>query len=605
MAQIVNIEEAFPGAARVSFNDGSQMTVPKSSLPPQLQLQNSGATAQNMSVDPGMSRTDEAPPVPPPTGPSMTYGSGQSIGPSNAGEFGTKWGSEPVAQPAPVQPATQPAPPQMQAPMSYTQALLAELRSPTKRVPGSPAFDPQKEASRRSPVPVSQTVQSAHARAYDPAALQDAQEKEQKALEMQAEGNMLQANAKLQADRVMHTEVSNLYRQQQAEQAARETDFYSKQQALDDDAKAVAAREIDPNRVFKNMSIFQSLGLAIAAGLKGYATQGRDNSVMDSLMHRMDADIRAQEHDIANSKGRVDNALYRLSQQFGSIQAGKAALKDQQLSVIMAKNTATASEIGTAVAKSNADAANMKLQAEQAKLREQRWSEAQGQTSTTTAAAMMSPRAATAAHDVTKPLAERVKNNASADKIEEDAATREGKQLANLEKRGELTGAIPGKASAEITKYGEDRLKTEGAKELVQRFMDANGIKKGSDGTWQSSKSQMAGIGPSNLWEPGSWQTAEGKKNNADLNQLKAAIAFVMYGASTPEQLETVDKLFLSRTNEEALSAGLGATLEAANSKLRTLDAAYGSKVVQEFERRRATQGKERQATQAGISEPE
>ena len=608
--QITNVEDLVgsPGAVRATFEDGTSMVVPRSKLPPQLQLANSGATAQNMSVDPGVGS-----PAP------MA-----STGPTNPQEFATKWEGPPVAPqqasdfaPQPVgQPPMRPITVQSggdfvggmdapQAPIDPRQLEIARLRSPYKVVRGSPAFDPKKEAARRSPVPVSQTIQQSGARAYDPEALQDAQEKERKALEMQAEGNMLQANAKLQADQIMHQEVSNLYRQQQAEQQAREAEFNSKQATLDDEAKAVAAREIDPNRVFKNMSIFQSLGLAIAAGLKGYASQGRDNSVMDSLMHRMDADIRAQEHDIQVSKGRVDNALARLSQQFGSIQAGKAALKDQQLSVIMAKNTATAAEIGTAIAKANADAANLKLEAEQAKLREQRWSEAQGQTTIGTSAAMMSPKAATRGGLARKSDAESLKGWEAADKLEGNKATTEGKQLENLEKRGELTGAIPGKASEQVTKYGAERLKVEGAKARIQSWMGRNGIKKDDRGNYVTTSSQIPGVGPSNLWEPGSWQSETGKRNNAELNQMKADIALIMYGASTPEQLATVDDLFLSRTNEGNLAAGLGAVLEATDGKLRTLDAAYGGKTVKEFESRRSQMGAEKKALQAGISEPE
>jgi hypothetical protein len=349
--------------------------------------------------------------------------------------------------------------------------------------------------------------------------LRDAQEKEQKALEMQAEGNMLQASAKLQADRLEASEVSNLYQQRLAEQQAREADFNSKQADLDDEAKAVAAREIDPNRVFKNMSIFQSLGLAIAAGLKGYATQGRDNSVMDSLMHRMDADIRAQEHDIQTSKGRVDNALSRLSQQFGSIQAGKAALKDQQLSVIMAKNTATASEIGTAVAKSNADAANQKLLAEQAKVREQRWSESQGQTSVATSAAMVSPKAATRGGLARKSDAESLKGWEAADKLESNQANTEGKQLENLKTRGEITGDLPGKEGGQLQEHlGKNLSEVAQLRSQVDNILSMSGITQDKVGHAQHGDIPGVGAGYKLLQ-----LTPAGLVFGESLNQLAAS----------------------------------------------------------------------------------
>ena len=608
MAQIINIEDLqdTPGAARVSFDDSSSMVVPKSVLPPQLQLQSSGATAQLMSEDPGMSRSDAAPPGPAMSSAPSPAPAPVSVGPSSEGEFLSKYGA-PTPAPQPMQPMQAPEPqqqPQMEI-LSSTERAARALESPYRYVPGSPAFDPKKEAAKRSAVPVSQTEARTGMRDYDPQAVSYYQTLESMAASTKAEADKLQADNQLKQQQMLADQQNRFIQQQVVEQKAQEDAYNSKMQGLEQEAKAVAQREINPDRVFQNQSVFQTLGFAVAAGLTARANPGGPNQVLSMIEKRVDTDIRAQEHDILNSKSAVDNALSRQQAQWGSIQNAKSALKVQQYEALKQKIMASSAEVGTKVASLNADAMLTALSAKQAQEAEKLRVESKGVGSVSTASAMMSPRAATSGGLRPKTADQYSKDVGKAAELRDKSATTEGKQLGNLEKRAELTGAIPGKASAEITKYGEDRLKTEGAKELVQRFMAANGIKKGEDGTWQSSKSQMAGIGPSNLWEPDSWQTAEGKKNNADLNQLKAAIAFVMYGASTPEQLETVDKIFLSRTNEESLSAGLGATLEAANSKLRTLDAAYGSKVVSEFERRRATQGKEKKAKQAGISEPE
>jgi hypothetical protein len=602
-----------PGAARITYEDGTSQTMPRNRLPPELQLQNAGAMAQNMSM-------------PEPQAPMV------STGPANPGEFSAKWESPQVqdvqpqmtqgqkvqylqqmAAPIPIAtPARYVAPP-TPAPMSPRDAEIARLESPYRRVAGTAAFDPKVEAARRSAVPVSQTVQTSSARAYDPAAVVDWQEKERKALELKSEADMLQASSEVQAKELMHTEVSNLYRQQQAEVQRAEQDFAEKQQGLESEAKAIASREVDPNRAFKNMSVFQILGLSIAAGLKGYATQGRDNSIMDSLMHRMDADIRAQEFDIQNAKGRTENALFRMSQQFGSLQAGKAALKDLQMSVMKSEIASKTAGVGTAIAKANGDAMMARIDAEQGKLREQRWSEAQGQATVQTSVAMMSPRAAKSGGLVLKGDSERLKGFESADKLRENQASTEGKQLANLEKRNEIISGKPTNATQQkaqqydqdnVTKYGKERAELLDTINTSRKFIELNGIKKDENGNWVKTNG-IAGVGFGTSVYPEAWDSHEGQTNLQDLRQVGAMGAKSIYGILTSAEKASFQEDFLPVNNEDRLVKGVGSIVDKAEAKLKDLDAAYGPKVTKEFEQRRATMGAEKTKTHAAISEPE
>jgi hypothetical protein len=611
--QITSINDVLetPGAARVWFEDGTSMVVPRSqlpqvqaenaaapALPPQLSLGQSGATSQNMSV--------------PPTEPNA------SVGPTNSQEFTTRWANEPIPQnqaqdfapaqaPAPIASPDQQGQQQeipAQPPLSNLDKLRGRLDSPYKIVAGSPEVSPR-TAARRFTVPVSETTKVEGGHAFDPQAVEQYQKWAMEAAQKKAEADALQAQNDLQIQRGVATEAQKIYQQQWAEQKAAEDHYTSQVSALNDDAKAVANRQINPDRVFQNMSGWQTLGLAIAAGLTGFATRGQGpNQILSMMEHKVDQDIRAQEHDIANKKSGVDNALSRLSQQWGSLQAGKAALKAQQYEVIKQNLAVKAAEIGTKPAQMRSDAMIQDLASKQAQEFEQLRVASMGAVTKQTSSAYVDPRRATAGGIIPKTQAELLRDQKAKTELEGTQATTQGKQLENLEKRGELTGEIPGKASTQVTQYGEKRAEIMDTINMARQFMDRNGVTKDKDGNWVPTKG-IPGIGFGTSVYPESFDTDAGQTNLQQVRQIGAMGAKAIYGILTATEKASFAEDFLPISNEKRLVKGVGSIIDKAEAKLRDLDASYGQKPVKEFEARRSAMGAEKAAKRQRISEPE
>lgn len=132
----------------------------------------------------------------------------------------------------------------------------------------------------------------------------------------------------------------------QSDVAKRETAWQNAWNKFQDDNET--GNKVDPNRLFKSGGIGAGLAI-IGAALERAGSVYAHQSGPTTLDKMLDRDIRAQEADIAARRGRANNQLMILSQQFGSIDAGKVALKisqkqalDSKLGELMATNAAPA-----------------------------------------------------------------------------------------------------------------------------------------------------------------------------------------------------------------------------------------------------------------------
>lgn len=460
-----------PGAALISTPDGGRITVPRDRLP-QLGLAAAGATAQMQQ-------------------------------PNNAEEFAAKWGSQPVqstmasdAPAPPMQPRIQqqgdmavPADSQqgqarpyqeVQRPPTGQDITLDELRSNYKYSGGTPGFDPSRYDASQKTVRSGQTTQVQGAREFDPGAVEQYQQWEKEAFETGVKASQMQAQNDAAVQKIAAEENAKMLAQQENEQRAMEDRYNSRMASLQEEAKAIGSKEIDPKRAFSNMGTFQKLMLVAASGLSGYATKGQKNVALEQMEATIDRDIRAQEQQLQNSKSTVDNALGRLSQEWGSIQAGKAALRVEQREALKQRLGALAAETGQQAAMVKAQAAIQALDAQQAKDFETLRVASLGETTTATQARFMAPRAATGGGMVRKSLKERAADLQTAQSIERGDISNDEGQLKNIEKRADLQGMSPAKAKeidSQVVAYSERRKAFDETDELVKRFAADNNLK--------------------------------------------------------------------------------------------------------------------------------
>lgn len=301
-------------------------------------------------------------------------GSTQTVPSSSLPQFAPK--PQPVAAPA-IDAPPQYAIPSQQQPNGPVERQTRNMMTPyglplqdVQRLaeqkvyqPGRAAYDPNAVVAKQVPVPVSRQTQVQGAKPYDESEYWTPQANEANAQRIKGEADVLAANTDLQIQRSAQMEMQSLQQQQAAKLKADEDNYNERMASLNEEAAAVARKEINPDRVFQNMGTGQKLMFALAGAFSGYATQGQRNPAAEYISHMIDVDVRAQEHAISRQQGNVDNALSRLSQQWGSIEAGRSALKVQQAEVMKQKLATMVAESGTKRAVANAKIAQASLDA--------------------------------------------------------------------------------------------------------------------------------------------------------------------------------------------------------------------------------------------------
>lgn len=492
-----------PSAVLVSTPDGGRITVPRDRLP-QLGLAASGATAQNMSTpEPMMSVSapvteatlQRTTPSVSDVGPSM------SMAPAPAENMSMVNAS--YASDAPKEQETQ-LYQQPQRQPTAQELLIDELQSGYKRVAGTKAFDPVKYDASQKAVRAGQTTQVQGAREFDPGAVEQYQQWEKEAFETGVKASQMQAENDVATQKIAAEENAKLLAKQAEEQKAMEDSYNSRVASLQDEAKAIGAKQVDPKRVFSSMGTFQKLMLVAASGLSGYATKGQKNVALEQMEATIDRDVRAQEQQLQNSKSNVDNALSRLSQEWGSILAGKAALRVEQREALKHRLGAIAAETGQQAAMVKAQAAIQALDAQQAKDFETLRVASMGETTTATQARFMAPRAATAGGLVRKSLKERAADLQTAQKIEQGDISNEEGTLKNIERRKSLSGEVPSEVEAKNIPHAREQL-GKGLAEVanlrtnVEQIMSRAGITVDKDGNAVHGSIPGVGIGYSVL----------------------------------------------------------------------------------------------------------
>jgi hypothetical protein len=369
MAQIIS-REPMPGsggrAEVLRFDDGTSLTIPAGAGP----MSQAGPVVSSAPTAPQPVLMQGAP------GDTM-----QSREPPPAQPQGGV-----PAQPPPRQQVIDPM-----TPYGVPLSVVADIANARKAVPGRAAYDPRAVVAAQVPVPVQRQMQTVGAQPFDPEKLAEIHRKETEAADLNAEASQMQAANNLQIQHAMYSEAQDIAQQQAAKQRAAEDQYARGMSQLTQEAQAVAQKQINPNRVFENMGVGQKIMLGLSAAMSGYATQGRENPAMQYVMKLVDNDIRAQQNQIERQQGTADNALARLSQQWGGIQAGAAALRVQQLEVGKQRALAMGAELGTPIAQARSQALAAQLEAAQQRELVTLQNAARGQVTQTEVAQMQIP----------------------------------------------------------------------------------------------------------------------------------------------------------------------------------------------------------------------
>jgi hypothetical protein len=240
----------------------------------------------------------------------------------------------PVQQPAPL-PQLSP----MQAAAAYMSPEELAVRAATRVVPGRPAVtQEQLEQAAKSGTFVPQSeahgVVGANTAAYED--IQKIQDARIEAAHQQAIAEKLQANANLDNSAAAAAEAQKRASVETLMQQQRENDW-NDQYAQLQQQMAPENNRINPTRYFSNAGVLGSALAIIGAGFEARAAARRGTPNPQTLMKLIDNDIRTQQLEMMRKGQAANNQLALLSQQWGSIESGRQALKVAQLDEINSK----------------------------------------------------------------------------------------------------------------------------------------------------------------------------------------------------------------------------------------------------------------------------
>jgi hypothetical protein len=307
----------------------------------------------------------------------------------------------PVAPPAAIS-APQAPPVQAGAPNPIEQAsqmsdndlaLLASIR----RSPGTPGVTQeqlQQQAAQGTALPqaVSSTISGANEAAYGD--VQKIEEARIEAAHQQSIAEKLQANANLDNAQAASIAARQNAEAATAEQAEREAAWQQKWDQFQQQTSP-ENNKVDPNRFFSRAGVLGSI-LAVVGSIyeaKGAALGHTQNP--QTVMRLIDNDIRTQQLELMQKGQPANNQLSRLSQQWGSIDAGRQALKVSQLQATEAEMRNVAAQTSDPARKAQIDAQTAALDAQTAAESAKLKAIYGGQQTATQQSAVVYPRKAT------------------------------------------------------------------------------------------------------------------------------------------------------------------------------------------------------------------
>lgn len=173
---------------------------------------------------------------------------------------------------------------------------------------------------------------------------------EDKALDVAAQGDFQLGEAQIQRERLeaqaqeferqaaalrAQAQVENEQRQQaEAENAAKQERLRGQQQELAEQD----AEPIDPDRYYKNRSVFQDLAAVVSAGIHGYLGGPGAPPIIGLMQQRAQQDVQAQLSNAAQQRDKRDTLIQQYERQYGDTTLVAKRLEADKL-LTLAKET--------------------------------------------------------------------------------------------------------------------------------------------------------------------------------------------------------------------------------------------------------------------------
>lgn len=320
--------------------------------------------------------------------------------------------------------------------------------------------------------------------------------------------------------------------------------------------------QVDPGRLFRGPGIIGGILAAIgdAYSAKG-AVLAHQSPPQSRVMQMVDNDLRAQQLNIMQRGQAANNKLSQLSREWGSLEAGKQALKVQQLQAIDAQLQATAAKTTDPAVRARIDAdssaRHAAIDAETARLK----AIYGGQETRQQQGSIMRPRAASGGG---------VNHGKYLDNLEKiRASLREDRKLDIEETKanaslGEQTQGRAQQAAKDLAAIGSSR-------QAAEEYYKSIGLQRDKSGKWVSGGDNPL-RGPVDTARNATPLTASEAAREAEARRAIAVEAYGRFrsqGAINDEERKEFERQFSAGADAAARANALEADLEAREKALR------------------------------------
>ena len=487
------------------------------------------------------------------------------------------------------------------------QRAADDLLRGTKRVfvPGSPGVDPHRMRAQGVAVPTTSNTVTEAGAPYDPeqareriGAAKQVRDADLAGMELQAQQTANQLASQRALAPKLEQEAAIAQESFQRMQAAYKVDRSRLQRELDDYEKRA---HVEPDRFFRDRGLFATIGMAIAQGMGAYASAmtGAPNFAYEMVQKAIDRDIAAQRDEIEAGRVSRRNKLAFMMDSYGyDLPQAEAAMR-----IAMNKSADNQAQMFAAESKLpqyavEAQKYNAMTQQELIKQEQALYNASIGKQTRTQSEAFVQPKAATGGGYVERELTpEEMKG-----------------RLALLPKDSNVDfGELSHDKQADLVKeYGIKRQLTANVKTAADEVAATYYSKK--DGKplridWKRGAlvdSSGAIVTEDEVDVPGDSAVGVDTDSVANRNRVKAArdarnrfanaSAFEVFGAATPDQIESL-KPSLFGTDERGAYRGLLNSVKKTTENERLLETAFPSEVTQANRSRDVQTMRERKGT--------
>jgi hypothetical protein len=489
--------------------------------------------------------------------------------------------SVPAQQDAGTTPPPAPPPPQEEESIKYRYSG------------GTAAVDPRKMAANAVPVPVSETVSGAIPETPEQHEERVKRQEASRAEYDVAAADMRAASADMVAAReeertaALNRTIKADIDQKEAEKTllAAKSAADAKWSEIQKENQAAAAQKIDPNRLFHGQNgAAVAIVSAIASGLGAFggAMSRSPNYAQQIIQGAIDRDIAAQTDTIHRRGEAARNAVADYARTYGlTLEEAKLGVKSTQLRYAASMADISAARIGTADAKQKAALINMDLTKQSEALAAQMREMYEGRV--TKHFADVQPSRGSRGGWVPVSREQTIKTGTNP---EERKARSEERVAQTIEDKN-------------VQDYGKQKNAIEEAKTALKDYTETIGGAPQADGSVKWRDIDIPDTGLLGGTTPAISEEARNVEQKREW--LRARVGKVLSGASVSPTQEKQIMSLITSTNEETARRGVELLQGELSRMSNTNDAAFGPKVVTQFEDNNAQlSGERRKRTEGG-----